>query len=381
MNTKSQIPLYSQIRQYIVDRMVDGTWVPHHQIPPERELAEQFSVSRITAKNAVLQLVNEGLLYRHRGKGTFVSDSSNELLSSSSSHKGPTQSKSKVSKKLIGFVIPWIELHYTSLLFGGLEASLSKQGYHVIFRRISTPDEEREAIRLLLELPVDGIVIATSRGEHFDNGLVRLVLDKFPLVLIEKTMRDVKVNGVFCDTEKAGELMARYLIQQSVQRIGLVSYPDSFTYGVRERLFGFQSELLRGGISPLPSQRILTLPAELLGTAGQMGGAVQVPDDIYRFLDANPDLQAIATADAWLARLVGQACRQRGLEEMLIVGFDEPSAYPDAVSPSAYIDQSPFEMGAKAAELIVDAIERRTAERQIAIEPKLVELKKHPQSH
>ena len=65
-------PLYTKIREYILLQIHSGAWQEQTLIPSERELAEQFNVSRITAKSAVLGLVNEGYLYRHRGKGTFV---------------------------------------------------------------------------------------------------------------------------------------------------------------------------------------------------------------------------------------------------------------------------------------------------------------------
>ncbi|OMF26516.1 hypothetical protein BK133_20390 [Paenibacillus sp. FSL H8-0548] len=375
MKSKPVLPLYAQIRQYIVEQIIEGAWQPHQQIPPERELAEQFSVSRITAKNAVLQLVNEGILYRHRGRGTFVSSHSSELTIQRATRVKPTElGKSRKFVKLIGFVIPWVERQYATYLLGGLESFLSQRGYHLVFRRISSPEEERAAVQSLLELPVDGIVIATSRGEYFDDGLVQLVINRFPLVFIEKTMRDLKVNGVFCDTEKAGKLMAGYLIEKAVKEIGLISYPASFSSGVKERRYGFQSELLRGGMAPLSDERILTLPGELLGVAGQMGGIMKVPEAIYDFLDKYPELQAIAVADAWLGRLVGQACYERGLKEMIIVGFDEPSYPPNIVGPAAYIDQSPFRMGQTAAELIIGAIEGGMSEKQVMIEPRLVEL-------
>ncbi len=41
-------------------------------IPPERELCEEYGISRMTARQAIVELVNEGILYREQGRGTFV---------------------------------------------------------------------------------------------------------------------------------------------------------------------------------------------------------------------------------------------------------------------------------------------------------------------
>lgn len=68
------IPLYAQISTHLRDAIEDGTYKAGDRLPSERELAEQFQVSTITVKRAVLDLVQEGLVYRKRGKGTFVAE-------------------------------------------------------------------------------------------------------------------------------------------------------------------------------------------------------------------------------------------------------------------------------------------------------------------
>lgn len=69
----SQKPLYNQIRDYLLNKIVDGSYPPHSQIPSESELGEQFSVSRITVRQALTQLQQEGLIFKVHGKGSFVS--------------------------------------------------------------------------------------------------------------------------------------------------------------------------------------------------------------------------------------------------------------------------------------------------------------------
>ncbi|PSJ44044.1 histidine utilization repressor [Zobellella endophytica] len=67
-------PLYQQIKQHILDRIQSGEYPLHQQIPPEQELAGQFSVSRMTAHKAIRDLVQEGYLMRRAGLGTFVTE-------------------------------------------------------------------------------------------------------------------------------------------------------------------------------------------------------------------------------------------------------------------------------------------------------------------
>lgn len=68
----SRIPLYHQIYDTLRQQIEDGIYLPGDQIPTEAELSAGFRVSRITVKQAIKKLVQENVLYRKQGKGTFV---------------------------------------------------------------------------------------------------------------------------------------------------------------------------------------------------------------------------------------------------------------------------------------------------------------------
>ncbi|XID91927.1 GntR family transcriptional regulator [Paenibacillaceae bacterium WGS1546] len=365
-------PLYSQIQDYVIDRIEEGQWPPHYQIPPERELAGQFQVSRITAKHAMLKLVNEGWLYRHRGKGTFVADREREqAVRSSDTLASPDRAGNVSGRKIIGFIMPWMEAHYSSQLISGVEAALGQLDYHFLFKRISSREEESRAIQDFLGLPVDGIIIVASQGEqHFNDDIVRLVLNKHPVVLVERTMQDIRTNGVYCNTEEIGQLMVDHLRKRGAEQIGLVTYPPLYTLGVSDRVKGIQSALAQNGMAPMSESRILSVPTSVI----ERSSSQDVPPELIDYLKKNRDLDGIATVDALLARFVGTACAKLGLTKMRIVCCDQPLLYPNCVPPIAYVDQSPFEMGTIAARMIVDSIVNRTEPRKEKISPRLVEL-------
>ncbi|WP_047150922.1 GntR family transcriptional regulator [Aneurinibacillus tyrosinisolvens] len=68
----SHLPLYIQLIQHLSEEIEKGTYKEEERIPPERALAAQFGVSRITVTSAIQKMVQEGTLYRIQGKGTFV---------------------------------------------------------------------------------------------------------------------------------------------------------------------------------------------------------------------------------------------------------------------------------------------------------------------
>lgn len=67
------IPLYYQIKARLLEAIESGQLKPGDRVPSERELTTQFSVSRMTARQALSELETQGYLYRLQGKGTFVS--------------------------------------------------------------------------------------------------------------------------------------------------------------------------------------------------------------------------------------------------------------------------------------------------------------------
>ncbi|HZR44518.1 MAG TPA: GntR family transcriptional regulator [Ktedonobacteraceae bacterium] len=69
----SPLPRYFQLKEILREKIRSGEWKPGDHIPSERELSEQYGISRMTARQAITDLVNEGLFYREKGKGTFVS--------------------------------------------------------------------------------------------------------------------------------------------------------------------------------------------------------------------------------------------------------------------------------------------------------------------
>ena len=70
---KGPVPRYYQLKEIMREKVNAGEWQSGDLIPSERELSEQYGISRMTARQAITELVNEGFFYREQGKGTFVS--------------------------------------------------------------------------------------------------------------------------------------------------------------------------------------------------------------------------------------------------------------------------------------------------------------------
>ena len=72
IDKNSPIPVYFQLKNEIALKISEGVWKPGECIASERELCDIYKVSRMTIRQAIGELVQEGLLLRIKGKGTFV---------------------------------------------------------------------------------------------------------------------------------------------------------------------------------------------------------------------------------------------------------------------------------------------------------------------
>lgn len=77
-NMKGSIPLYSQVKALLVARVTKGEWVPGDIIPSEIQLARELNVSQGTVRKAITELVENNVLIRRQGRGTFVAAHDNE---------------------------------------------------------------------------------------------------------------------------------------------------------------------------------------------------------------------------------------------------------------------------------------------------------------
>lgn len=74
LSSSDSVPMYSQIMEQILVKVLAGDWGPGHPLPSIRELASASKVSVITVKRAYLELEHAGVIITRQGKGSFVAD-------------------------------------------------------------------------------------------------------------------------------------------------------------------------------------------------------------------------------------------------------------------------------------------------------------------
>lgn len=79
INKFSNVPLYSQLKNLIIDKIENGEYPEDSKIPSEQELCDMYNISRPTVRQAITELTNNGYLYKEKGKGTFVAPSKSRI--------------------------------------------------------------------------------------------------------------------------------------------------------------------------------------------------------------------------------------------------------------------------------------------------------------
>ena len=128
---------YEEIAGDIRKGILEGRYTLNEQLPLEREMCEYYNVSRITIKKAVDELVNEGLVIKRRGSGTFVKafDSDVERFSMSKQFSGFSESNKnrKVESKVLKFEV----IHPSEEIAIKLKMTCDDFVYHIIRVRYS----------------------------------------------------------------------------------------------------------------------------------------------------------------------------------------------------------------------------------------------------
>ena len=74
IDRSSPVPIYYQVKTHLWNRIKSKEWGLHQKLPTETELAQYYGISRITLRQAVAELEDEGLLIKKRGQGTFINE-------------------------------------------------------------------------------------------------------------------------------------------------------------------------------------------------------------------------------------------------------------------------------------------------------------------
>jgi DNA-binding LacI/PurR family transcriptional regulator len=364
--------LYERLYTYVVDEIRKGTLRSGDRVPSEKELARAHRVSRITSMRALQNLQRAGIVERIRGKGTFVARDAERLAALS--HDGRERPRrDRRSTSQIAFLLPDVSLAYGLELLKAVEKRAGEADFSVVVRRtIGLQDIEEQAIdKLVRGRSVDGLVVFPVNGEFYNASLLRLALEKYPLVLVDRYLKGIAATAVYTDNAAAARELTGFVLDRGHDKVAFVSSHPEHTSSIEDRLDGFRTAFSERGLG-LEGQHLLTGLTGVIPSAG--GGTPADHAAIEAFVKQHRSITGFVASEHWMALLLHDSLRRRGrLRQTTVVCFDSPR--DPLVEPRfTHIQQNEAEMGRKAVDLLLAQLDGQQTPSQSIVPHELVKL-------
>src|SRR5260370_39345742 len=191
INRDSPVPLHHQVRNYLLECIERGELLPGQKLLQEREYAARFGLSLAPVRQAILDLVKEGYLYRVPGRGTFVREQKvEEKISILSSFSESMRAKG------LSAVLSVAELR-VSKIPPNISAALATEDQQYIFlQRVALI--ESKAIALLSSYLPARLVPGLETLDFNGRSLYKTLEERYGIVLAraESTIEVVRCRGM-----------------------------------------------------------------------------------------------------------------------------------------------------------------------------------------
>ncbi|SDL30859.1 DNA-binding transcriptional regulator, LacI/PurR family [Catalinimonas alkaloidigena] len=324
-----------------------------------KEIARQLGISITTVSRALQNHPRIGL--RTREKVQELAERLNYI---------PNSTAISLKKRRtfnIGVVLPYLTEQFFSLAITGIEDATIDKGYSVLVVQSRNDFErERTAIRSLIRHGVDGIVVSVASGTHTYRHFDRANEHGIPIVYFDRVIKRLHSSCVYSDITSGAFEAVDFLVQKGLTNIALLNGPMTLQ-ATDERLNGYARALQKHEI-PVNRHYIVGLNLTREDTLKKTAALLDLPEPP----------QAILAFHDYIALDAMEVCRQRGLrinEDIFFVSFSNLSfcSYLEH-PPIASIEQFPYEMGEKAASLLIEAIEHpdQQTRQEVVMQPQLV---------
>ncbi|MBK8946340.1 MAG: GntR family transcriptional regulator [Ignavibacteriae bacterium] len=346
-------PFYEQIENIIRYEIKTGVLKEGDQIGSHNELAGKYSVSLITIKKALSNLIKDGALISRIGKGTFVSSGEKKL--DLSKHQS------------IGLVLRDLNHPFFSPIVKSVEKKVSDLGYNLLLASTSGDIEKEEnQITHFKRIGVSGLIIASmSLDYNASDYIKKLQITNFPYIMISY-MHDPDYWYVGIEQELGGYLATRHLINLGYKKIGCV-------HGGKGNVLG---EIRKNGYSRALSEKNIPYNSKYIYYLDQQKSRFESGNDfgkIFTQIDDKPEALFFYTDSSALG--FQQAVMEKGLkipDDVAIVGFNDIELAKYAAVPLTTIKQDASKIGKLAAEIVISRIEGKEQPNRTILKPELI---------
>lgn len=324
-----------------------------HKEPTIHDIAKELNISASTVSRALNNHPRISLKTKEKIKqaAALLGYRPNTLASNLRNKKSNT----------IGIVVPLINRHFFSSVISGAEEFAYNAGYNVVISQSNDlASKEINIVQSMFANRVDGLIISIAMQTNTYEHLKLFSKKHIPLVFFDRVVPEIDTDKIVVDDFTGGFQLTQHLIDQGYRRIAhLAGNQNLMTYSNRKN--GYLKALTDNGLAYDESLVIInTLTSE---------EGVKAIDQLMN-LPHPPDALFCGNDTTALSSMI--YLRDKGLripEDIGIVGFsNEP--FSKVVTPSlSTISQPGFEMGQKAAQMLINQIETRERSFQTIVLP------------
>jgi GntR family transcriptional regulator of arabinose operon len=234
VNPSDPLPLYYQVYSSLLKRIQSGEFQPGSYLPAERQLTEDYGVSRITIIKALNELSREHQIKRQQGRGTVVTHPADRTHSQRGS---------------IAFICHVLDHPYLFHVLMGIARTAAENHRNLqVISSYDTDDEEADHIKEAIARNVEGIVVFPHHRYRNRALYEDLERRRFPLVMVDRYYPQIETDRVVFNDEAAAHELASRLVERGRRRIAVISYFEVEATSVNHRLSGYRQALKDAGI-------------------------------------------------------------------------------------------------------------------------------------
>ena len=352
---------HNEIKNYLVELIHQNQDKPNFKLPSENQLAKKFDTSRLTVKNALEILVNMGLVKRYQGKGSFANM---EKI------KGNT-----LQDYAVCLVMPNVITRFIQEIIAGATDYFDKSCVNcLIYRTGNSQEREENLIGRLNQYNISGIIIYPASGEMFNKSLLKLSLDNFPIVSVDRSLFDLGISCVLTDHYRMMRSHTELLIKEGHRDIVFI-HPESNAQSTQQRISGYQDALIEAKIMPNQAYKII-LPYEFFESYDKTLLS-SLKEKFRVFFAQNPSVTAVISTNCYSGiALMEVLVELKRKVELIFIDDDFPSLKGFMPMPYRSIVQDGYTMGKAAAELLLEQINGIRTETKIIYIPTVDESKR-----
>lgn len=229
------LPRYYQVYHSLLERIRAGEFEPGDALPSERQLTQDYGVSRITIVKALDVLQQDGRIDRQHGRGTFVTE---------------PQTNAGDEALSIAFLPGVFDHPYLFNVLMGIARVATQQHCHLqVMGAYENSSEETHYVNEVVERGIDGLIVYPHAGYKNVDLYRRLREQDFPFVMIDRYYPQVETDRVTFDDEEAGFQLTNLLLKRGHRRIAVVPHHEVEVTSVRDRLAGYRRAVTAHGLA------------------------------------------------------------------------------------------------------------------------------------